>query len=60
MHQTNSSHDTKAGQPEFDKEAYMEAMAKAAEPTFWGYLAASLRQPARRRLLSPWMHSPTI
>ncbi|GAB6928230.1 hydroxyphenylacetyl-CoA thioesterase PaaI [Paenibacillus sp. JCM 10914] len=42
MHQTNSSHDTKAGQPEFDKEAYMEAMAKAAEPTFWGYLGCKL------------------
>lgn len=42
MHKADTSQDPKAEQPTFDREAYMEAMAKAAEPTFWGYLGCKL------------------
>ncbi|MCM3260872.1 PaaI family thioesterase [Paenibacillus lautus] len=42
MNHTNVNPDAKAEQPEFDREAYIEAMTKAAEPTFWGYLGCKL------------------
>ena len=32
----------RAGQSEQDREKYMEAMSKAAEPTFWGYLGCQM------------------
>ncbi|KOP65510.1 thioesterase [Bacillus sp. FJAT-18019] len=42
MDPTHTNPDTKAGQPDFDLEAYVETMTKAAEPTFWGYLGCKL------------------
>ncbi|AYB46959.1 PaaI family thioesterase [Paenibacillus lautus] len=42
MDHTNVNPDAKAEQPAFDREAYIEAMTQAAEPTFWGYLGCKL------------------
>lgn len=42
MHNADTDSSVKAGHSEEEREAYIQAMSKAAEPTFWGYLGCEM------------------
>ncbi|KKO52675.1 PaaI family thioesterase [Paenibacillus sp. DMB20] len=51
MQNTNTESNLKAGQSEEEREAYIQAMTKAAEPTFWGYLGCQMESAGEEEIV---------
>lgn len=51
MQNTNTESNLKAGQSEEEREAYIQAMTKAAEPTFWGYLGGKMESASEEEVV---------
>ena len=51
MQNTNTESNLKAGQSEEEREAYIQAMTKAAEPTFWGYLGCKMESASEEEIV---------